>query len=119
MEENIKRLNEIISLCKEELENEDENTFATMDIHDIQSLSDLINGYNEIEIRNDELNKAIGKEYELGKAQAEYEVNEAWKYKINKKIEEIDNKQQNENNNKVVVWLCKQRKVLEELLEKE
>lgn len=52
MEENIKRLNEIISLCKEELENSDENTFATMDIHDIQALSDLINDYKRIEDEN-------------------------------------------------------------------
>lgn len=48
MEEKIKRLNEIISLCKEELENSDDNTFATMDIHDIQALSDLIDDYKRI-----------------------------------------------------------------------
>lgn len=52
MKENIKRLNEIISLCKEELENSDENTFATMDIHDIQALSELIDDYKRIDDEN-------------------------------------------------------------------
>lgn len=45
----------------------------------------------ELTIRNDELNKAIGKEYQLGHAQGEYEVNEYWKSKIREKIEELDN----------------------------
>jgi len=40
----------------------------------------------ELTIRNDERNKAIGKEYQLGYAQGEYEVNEYWKSKIREKI---------------------------------
>lgn len=60
MKENIKRLNEIISLCKEELENEDENTFATMDIHDIQALSELIDDYERLgEIDDKEASDAL------------------------------------------------------------
>ena len=36
----------------------------------------------ELRIRNDELNNAIGKEYQLGYGQGEYEVNEYWKSRI-------------------------------------
>ena len=40
---------------------------------------------------NEEEKKAIHKEYELGRAQAEYEVNEYWKSLIKEKIEELKN----------------------------
>ena len=53
-----------------------------------KAIKNLLTSYKELAIRNDELNKAIGKEYELGRAQGEYEVNEEWKHNIKEKIEE-------------------------------
>ena len=50
----------------------------------------LFNKINEVIDRNEELEKAIHHEYELGRAQTEYEVNEYWKSLIKEKIEELD-----------------------------
>lgn len=52
----------------------------------------LFNKINEIIDRNKELEEAIHNEYELGRAQTEYEVNEYWKSLIKEKIEELENK---------------------------
>lgn len=60
---------------------------------------------------NEEEKKAIHKEYELGRAQAEYEVNEYWKSLIKEKIEELK-KCGND-------WIIQREiQVLKELLEK-
>ena len=45
--EEFKNLKEIIELCKEELENNDENTHATLDLVDLKELENLINKYKE------------------------------------------------------------------------
>ena len=50
----------------------------------------LFNKINEVIDRNEELEKAIHHEYELGRAQTEYEVNEYWKSLIKEKIEELN-----------------------------
>lgn len=49
MEENIKNLQEIINLCNEELDNEDENVTAVLDLVDLKSLRNLIKAYKELE----------------------------------------------------------------------
>lgn len=47
--EEFKNLKEIIELCKEELENNDENTHATLDLVDLKELKNLINKNKELE----------------------------------------------------------------------
>lgn len=44
---------------------------------------------SELENENKKLNEAIHNEYELARAQTEYEVNEYWKTTIKEKIEEL------------------------------
>ena len=66
---------------------------------------------------NEELNNAIGKEYQLGYGQGEYEVNEYWKTKIREKIEELKSK----SGGKVFhiqQTINAEMRLLEELLEK-
>lgn len=47
--EEFKNLEEIIELCKEELENNDENVHATLDLEDLKELRNLINKYEELQ----------------------------------------------------------------------
>ena len=49
IEEDIKNLQEIINLCNEELDNEDENVTAVLDLVDLKSLRNLINRNKELE----------------------------------------------------------------------
>ena len=49
MEEDIKNLSEIIELCREELDNNNENTHATLDLLDLKSLDNLLKRYKELE----------------------------------------------------------------------
>lgn len=49
MEQDIKNLQEIINLCNEELDNEDENVTAVLDLVDLKSLRNLIKAYKELE----------------------------------------------------------------------
>lgn len=49
IEEDIKNLQEIINLCNEELNNEDENVTAVLDLVDLKSLRNLINRNKELE----------------------------------------------------------------------
>lgn len=48
-EEDIKNLNEIIELCEEEINNNDENVTAILDLTDLKSLRNLINRNRELE----------------------------------------------------------------------
>lgn len=52
MEKDIKNLQEIINLCNEELDNEDENVTAVLDLVDLKSLRNLINRNKELEEEN-------------------------------------------------------------------
>lgn len=57
MEQDIKNLQEIINLCNEELDNEDGNVTATLDLVDLKSLRNLIKAYKELEEKlNETLN---------------------------------------------------------------
>ena len=49
MKEDIKNLEEIINLCKEEINNNDKNITATLDLEDLNSLKNLLTGYKQIE----------------------------------------------------------------------
>ena len=47
--EEFKNLKEIIELCKEEIDKNDENVNATLDFEDLKELQNLINKYKEQE----------------------------------------------------------------------
>ena len=49
MEEDIKNLSEIIELCEEEINNNDENVSAVLDLTDLKSLRNLINRNKDLE----------------------------------------------------------------------
>lgn len=42
MEEDLKNLNEIIALCKEDIENDDDNISAVLDFVDLKSLKNVV-----------------------------------------------------------------------------
>ena len=42
MEEDIRNLTEIIDLCKDEIENNDENISAILDLEDLKSLKNIL-----------------------------------------------------------------------------
>ena len=48
MEEDIKNLSEIIELCEEEINNNDENVSAILDLTDLKSLRNLIKEYKNL-----------------------------------------------------------------------
>ena len=69
--EEFKNLKEIIELCKDELENNDENVNATLDFEDLKELQNLINKNKELEKERD----GIYADYqELGKEKLELET---------------------------------------------
>ena len=64
-EEDIKNLNEIIELSKEEIDAKDENITAILDIEDLISLEHILSDYKRVLKENEELtisNKGIDKE---------------------------------------------------------
>lgn len=61
MKQDIKNLQEIINLCNEELDNEDENVTAVLDLVDLKSLRNLINRNKELEEYYEEQNKVNAK----------------------------------------------------------
>ena len=68
--EEFKNLKEIIELCKDELENNDENVNTTLDLIDLKELQNLINKNKELEKERD----GIYADYqELGKEKLELE----------------------------------------------
>lgn len=78
--EEFKNLEEIIELCKEELENNDENVHATLDLEDLKELQKLINKYKELEKERD----GIYADYQyLGKEKLKLE--EIWGVKESEK----------------------------------
>lgn len=88
-----------------------------------RALENLIKGYRELEQENRIMKnrQCIGKITELTGENLD-KVLSKWyvpKSKIREKIEELEEKMGNENNEKVLVQLHKQRKILQELLEEE
>ena len=77
-EEDIKNLSEIIELCEEEINNNDENVTAILDLTDLKSLRNLINRNQEIE-----------EDYTSVYLKGVYEERDKWKSKIKEKIEEL------------------------------
>lgn len=87
MEEDIKNIEEIINLSKEEIENNNENVSAILDLEDLKSLHNLLTRYKQLEEENkNKTQKIIEYEKTLKKLQKET----IWKSKVKEKIEEID-----------------------------
>ena len=67
--EEFKNLKEIIELCKEELDKNDENVNATLDFEDLKELQNLINKYKEQEKHIKALDSVIVEHIEKNKEQ--------------------------------------------------
>ena len=63
MEEDIKNLSEIIELCEEEINNNDENVSAILDLTDLKSLRNLINRNKDLEEEIEKINKQLDLDY--------------------------------------------------------
>ena len=131
MEEDIRNLKEIIELCEEEINNNDENVTAILDLEDLKSLRNLIKANKDLEEENKTLNE---RNQYLVKYRAKlekelYESNENYipVSLVEEKIEELDikityiesqytNGGQNCNSNYLSALYQKQ--ILQELLEK-
>lgn len=53
MDKDFENLTEIIELCEEELNNNDENVHATLDYIDLKSLRNVLKRYKELVEEND------------------------------------------------------------------
>lgn len=99
MEEDIKNLSEIIELCEEEINNNDENVSAILDLTDLKSLRNLIKEYKNLKEIEENHRKENGELREQVKELEEdltsvylkgiYDERDKWKIKVKKKIEEI------------------------------
>lgn len=98
MSEDLKNLSEIIELCQDELNKNDENTTAILDLQDLKSLKNIINDYKrQVEINqehqkvNGELRQKI-KELEAADLTTIY-LNGVYdgKHKANEEIKKILN----------------------------
>ena len=103
IEEDIKNLKEIINLCNEELDNEDENVTAVLDLVDLKSLRNLIN-------RNKELEEKLDETLNTNLALVQGNANSIPVSLVEEKIEELIKEGRHYNANKI--------EVLQELLEK-
>lgn len=63
MKEDIKNLQEIINLCKEEINNNDKNITATLDLEDLKSLKNVLDSYKQLEEENAENNERLQIEF--------------------------------------------------------
>lgn len=108
-EEDIKNLNEIIELSKEEIDAKDENITAILDIEDLISLEHILSDYKRVL----EINEVLLKENEELKANC-IPIQKV-KEKIRKNEEIIDIS----NDGDLIHELFQKNKVYEELLESE
>lgn len=129
MSEDIKNLLEIIELCKEELDKNDDNITATLDLQDLKSLRNIINDYKrQVEI-NQEHQKTNGELQQRIKQLEDadlttiylngvYDERDKWKLKIKGKIEELKSKSGG-NVFHIQQTINAEIRLLQELLEKE
>mgnify|MGYP003289544840 CR=1 FL=1 len=133
MEEDIENLQEIITLSKEEIANNDANITAILDLADLKSLQNLITGYKQLEEENRTL-KRVNKMTEdisieditqvMNKAYEDFMKEFIPKSKIKEKIEELDERIKNPE--RTSYWASYTisecigiRRILQELLEEE
>ena len=133
MKEDIKNLEEIINLCKEEINNNDKNITATLDLEDLKSLENLLTKYKEIQLtdKEKEVVEAYRNLVKITGATGGWVVcnpKQMWsnyfipKSKVIEKIEELKGTEELLSDEQGY-WggsdLLEQIKVLQELLEKE
>ena len=122
-EEDIKNIEEIIELSKEEIDAKDENITAILDIEDLISLEHILSDYKKILKENEELKKSKITYEKVRDIQEKnkniVDNNYIPKQKIKDKIEEINKMIAYEHNDAVIIQLGKQKRVLQKLLESE
>ncbi len=123
IEEDIKNIEEIIELSKEEIDAKDENITAILDIEDLISLEHILSDYKRVLKENEELKKSKITYEKFRDIQEKnkniVDNNYIPKQKIKDKIEEINKMIAYEHNDAVIIQLGKQKRVLQELLESE
>ena len=131
MEEDIKNLSEIIELCEEEINNNDENVSAILDLTDLKSLRNLIKEYKNLKEIEENHRKEHGELREQVKELEEdltsvylkgiYDERDKWIALVEEKIEEINKAYEDskdENGESQYYYPDYTIRVLEELLEK-
>ena len=131
MEEDIKNLSEIIELCEEEINNNDENVSAILDLTDLKSLRNLIKEYKNLKEIEENHRKENGELREQVKELEEdltsvylkgiYDERDKWIALVEEKIEEINKAYEDskdENGESQYYYPDYTIRVLEELLEK-
>ena len=88
-EEDIKNLSEIIELCEAEINNNDENITAILDLEDLKSLINLLTRYKQLEEENKSKQKAYDDCYCEYKHYKQFDS--IPKSKVKEKIEELKN----------------------------
>ena len=123
IEEDIKNIEEIIELSKEEIDAKDENITAILDIEDLISLEHTLSDYKRVLKENEELKKSKITYEKFRDIQEKnkniVDNNYIPKQKIKDKIEEINKMIAYEHNDAVIIQLGKQKRVLQKLLESE
>lgn len=131
MEEDIKNIEEIIELCEEEINNNDENVSAILDLTDLKSLRNLIKEYKNLKEIEENHRKENGELREQVKELEEdltsvylkgiYDERDKWIALVIEKIEEINKAYEDskdENGESQYYYPDYTIRVLEELLEK-
>ena len=119
MEEDQKVLEEFIELDRKIRQNKVESDYDEFCERRCIAIENLLKAYKELEEKyNYEKNRART-ELDTVYINARYDERDKWKSKVKEKIEEIDEKIKYENNEKVLIWLHKQKRVLQSLLEEE
>lgn len=125
MEEDIKNLEEIINLCKEEINNNDKNITAILDLEDLKSLENLLTRYKQLEKENEKLNQLKEKHNvrinDLCALVDNFAYNSIPVSLVKEKIEEINKAYEDskdENGESQYYYPDYTIRVLEELLEK-
>ena len=92
IKEDIKNIEEIIELSKEEIDAKDENIIAILDVEDLISLEHILSDYKRVLQENEELEE-INNELEAEKNEAirRYNFETIPKQKVKDKIEELKN----------------------------
>ena len=123
IEEDIKNIEEIIELSKEEIDAKDENITEILDIEDLISLEHNLSDYKRVLKENEELKKSKITYEKFRDIQEKnkniVDNNYIPKQKIKDKIEEINKMIAYEHNDAVIIQLGKQKRVLQKLLESE
>lgn len=128
MEEDIRNLKEIIELCEEEINNNDENVTAILDLEDLKSLRNLIKANKDLEEENKTLNernqylvkyraKLEKKLYESNENYIPVSLVEEKIEELNKQLEEDLQDERKVNSNRFII-ICQCKNCLQELLEK-